>query len=211
MSHAMRHASIFVAIIVVVAVAASTVFMTHSTPSEQPCAGHQLLSKRRPEASCQIRAPQIVEAPDKVQRAVIYPADVSLDTTPDMESRVVIRALDGVTVNSKDYSSARGQNGYYVYRAAWSPDAQFFAFSMVSSGGHSPWSYPIAIYSRKHDRFAGFSDLNGGKPTLSGEFGFTGPHILAATTWRQEGAINDKAPITVDLEAAFANLPPSQD
>jgi hypothetical protein len=146
-------------------------------------------------------------SPDKAMRAVIFPADISLDTTPDMESRVVIRKSSGDTVTSLDHSSPRGMNGYYVFRAKWSPDSQFFAYSLISSGGHSPWSFPMMVFGRKASAIAAFTDMIGGKPTLSGEFGFSGPHTLDATTWKQEGDLDNKLPITVDLEAAFAKLP----
>jgi hypothetical protein len=48
-----------------------------------------------------------------------------------------------------------------------------------------------------------------GNPTVSADFKFTGPHTLTATTWKQPGSPDDKVPITVDLEAAFAKLKPS--
>ena len=100
------------------------------------CSGHQLLSKPRPETSCQTLAPKIYASPDHALHAVVLPVDVSLYATPDMESRVVIRNTKGDTLTSKDYSSPRGANGYYVVNARWSPDSQFFVFSMSSSGGH---------------------------------------------------------------------------
>jgi hypothetical protein len=136
-------------------------------------------------------------------RALVLPSDISLDATPDMESRVVIRSSAGNTVTSRDYSSPRGANGYYVENGKWSPDSQFFVYSMTSSGGHSPWSFPIMVYSRKQKRIAPFSDMIGGSPTLSAEFKFSGPHTLVATTWKQTGALDDKVPISVDLDAAF--------
>ena len=183
--------------------------------ADAQCSGHQLLSKPRPEASCRSVMPEIFVSPDKTMRAVVLPADVSLDTTPDMESRVVIRSSDGDTLTSKDHSSPRGMNGYYVYRAKWSPDSQFFVYSLVSSGGHSPWQFPIMVYSRKANAIAKFSDMIDGKPTLSGDFNFAGPHTVTATTWKQPAApgdkvLSDKVPITVDLEEAFKKLPPSE-
>jgi hypothetical protein len=177
--------------------------------ADQPCSGHKLLSTPRPEGSCRNVAPEVFVSPDKTMRAVVVPVDVSLDTTPDMESRVVIRSIGGDTLASKDHSSPRGANGYYVYRAKWSPDSQYFVYSMVSSGGHSPWQFPTMVYGRKQDRIVGFSDMINGNPTVSGEFKFTGPHTLVATTWRQPGAPDDKVPITVDLEAAFGKLKPA--
>jgi hypothetical protein len=174
------------------------------------CTGHELLSTPRPEASCQHVSPEIFESPDKAMRVLVFPADVSLNTTPDMESRVVIRSSAGDTLTSKDYSSPRGTNGYYVYRGKWSPDSQFFVYSMVSSGGHSPWSFPIMVYSRKSNLVAKFSDMIDGNPTLSGEFTFLGTHTVSATTWKRAGSLDDTIPITVDLQEAFEKLPSEQ-
>jgi hypothetical protein len=125
-----------------------------------------------------------------------------------LESRVVIRSRAGDTLTSKDHSSPRGANGYYVYGAKWSPDSQFFVYSLTSSGGHSPWSFPMMVFGRKSSRIAPLSDMIGGKPTLAGEFSFSGPHTLAATTWREPGAPDEKVPITVDLQEAFEKLAP---
>jgi hypothetical protein len=192
---------------------AAALLSTLATDSfaQAPCSGHQLLPKPRPETSCRNVAPQIYVSPDKALRALVLPVDVSLYATPDMESRVVIRNPKGDTLTSKDYSSPRGANGYYVLQAKWSPDSQFFVFSMSSSGGHSPWSFPMMVYGRQKNAFAKFSDMIDGRPTVSGDFSFSGPHTLVASSWKQPGAFDDKVPVTVDLEAAFQKLPPSAD
>lgn len=124
---------------------------------------------------------------------------------------MVIRTSKGDTLTSKDYSSPRGTNGYYVFNAKWSPDSQFFVYSMSSSGGHSPWSFPMMVYSRQKNRIAGFSDMINGEPTVSGDFHFAGPHTVVASTWKRPGSLDDKVAVTVDLEEAFAKLPPSAD
>ena len=130
-----------------------------------PCTGHKLLRAPRAELSCSNVKPQVYPSPDGTLRAVEYPVDISLNATPDMESRVVIRTSNSDTLISKDYSSPRGANGYYVVNAKWSPDSQFFVYSMSSSGGHSPWSFPMMVYSRQKNRIAGFSDMiHGGRP-----------------------------------------------
>jgi hypothetical protein len=173
------------------------------------CSGHKLLPHPRPEGSCLKVVQQVYRSPDKALRATVLPGDVSLYATPDMESRVVIRTSKGDTLTSKDYASPRGANGYYVLTAKWSPDSQFFVFSMASSGGHSPWSFPTMVYSRQQNRIANFSDMIDGKPTLAANFSFSGPHTLIATTWKQSGALDDEIAVTVDLEAAFGKLPPA--
>jgi hypothetical protein len=177
--------------------------------AQVPCSGHKLLPTPRPESSCGNVKPKIYPSPDGTLRALVFPVDISLHATPDMESRVVIRTSKGETLTSKDYSSPRGTNGYYVVSAKWSPDSQFFVFSMMSSGGHSPWSYPTMVYSRQKNRIAKFSDMIDGRPTVSGDFSFSGPHTLVASTWKQPGALDDKVAVTVDLEQAFEKLPAS--
>jgi hypothetical protein len=177
--------------------------------AEVVCSGHKLLSSPRPESSCSSLKPRIYPSPDGALRALVLPVDVSLDATPDMESRVVIRTSNGDTVTSKDYLSPRGTNGYYVVNAKWSPDSQFFVYSMSSSGGHSPWSFPMMVCSGEKKRIVPFSDMIDGKPTLSADFHFDGAHRLVAETWKAPGSLDDKVPVTVDLEDAFGKLPAS--
>jgi hypothetical protein len=179
--------------------------------AEVVCSGHKLLPMSRPESSCSNVKPMIYASPDGALRALVLAVDVSLYATPDMESRVVIRTSKGDTVTSKDYSSPRGTNGYYVVNAKWSPDSQFFVYSMASSGGHSPWSFPMMVYSRQKKRIVEFSDMIEGKPMISAGFHFVGPHTLVATTWKAPGALDDKVPVTVDLQDAFGKLPESSD
>jgi hypothetical protein len=193
-----------------VLVTASVALVPVDVSADVVCGGHELLSMPRPEGSCPNVSPEIFVSPDKALRALVFPADVSLDTTPDMESRVVMRSSAGATLTSKDHSSPRGMNGYYVYRGKWSPDSQFFVYSLVSSGGHSPWSFPMMVYGRQKNTIAKLSDMINDYPTLSGEFTFLGPHTVSATTWKQPGSLDDKVPITVDLEAAFKKLAPTE-
>lgn len=68
-----------------------------------------------------------------------------------------------------------------------------------------PWSFPMMVFGRKKNQLAAFSDLIQGNPTVSADFRFTGPHTLVASTWKQPGSPEDKVPVTVDLEDAFAN------
>jgi hypothetical protein len=179
------------------------------------CTGHQLLQAPRPELSCRDLNLEIYPSPDGKLRTVVYPADISLDATPDLESRVVIRSTDGQTLTSKDYSSPRGFNGYYVVNAKWSPDSKFFVYSMASSGGHSPWQFPMGVYGRsavhgsEKDRIVGMGELINGNPTTSADFKFTGPHTIVVTTWKQPGSPEEKVSVTIDLQEAFDKLSPS--
>jgi hypothetical protein len=177
-----------------------------SAQGNAPCGGHQMLDKPRAEASCLTIKPEVYPSPDQALRAVIFPVDVDLHVTPDMESRVVIRGPDAKLLTSRDYSSPRGANGYYVVRAKWSPDSQFFVWSMASSGGHSPWSFPTWVYSREKNLIHGFSDLIGGNPTVSEDFSFSAPHSVTAMTWEKAGS-DKHVPVVVDLAEAMKKAP----
>src|SRR4051794_14641802 len=168
----------------------AVLILTSALPAfgQVKCTGQELLSKPRPDTSCTDVKPVIHPSPDKALRASVMAVDVSLYATPDMESRVVIRNTKGDTLTSKDFSSPRGMNGYYVVNAKWSPDSKFFVFSLSSSGGHSPWSFPIWVYGQKRNFFASVSTMIQGKPTVSPDFTFTAPHTLVAKTWKQEGS-----------------------
>src|SRR5262249_27988106 len=181
------------------------------TSAEVVCRGHKLLPIPRPQSSCSNVKPRIYPLADGVLRALAFPVAVSLYATPAMDGRVAIRMSKADTLSAKHYSSPRGTNAYYVVDAKWSPDSQFFVYSTSSSGGHSPWSFPMMVYSRQHNRIAGFSDMIKGEPTVSGDFHFTGPHTVVASTWKRPGSLDDKVAVTVDLEEAFAKLAPSAD
>ena len=117
----------------VVGVSSAPVFSAEAL-ADDSCTGHELLSIPRSASSCLTVSPQIYASPDATLSALIFPVDVDLHATPDMESRIVIRTSDGKLLTSKDYSSPRGANGYYVVGAKWSPDSQVFVYSMSSSG-----------------------------------------------------------------------------
>jgi hypothetical protein len=175
---------------------------------QDECRGHQLLPAPRAEGSCLTLRPQVFPSPDQSLRAVVFPVDVELHATPDMESRVVIRANDAKLLTSKDYSSPRGANGYYVVHAKWSPDSAFFVYSMSSSGGHSPWSFPTWVYSRQKNVIVSLNQMIGGNPTVSDDFNFSGPHSVTVSTWEKAGSDKQMA-IVVDLEDAIKKIAPA--
>jgi hypothetical protein len=187
-------------------IALACLSLSAAAAAENQCEGHNPLATPRAEGSCPTIKAKVYPSPDGKLRAVVLPAEISLDATPDMESRVVIRSSEGATINSANYSSPRGANGYYVDHAQWSPDSQFFAYNLVSSGGHSPWSHPTKIYGVQKNHFADLSEMIGGEPIVSEKFSYSGQHVLNASTWKQQGAIDEPKPVSVDLADAFAKL-----
>jgi len=74
-------------------------------------------------------------------RAVVLPAGKP-GTPSHSESRIEIftAALDKKC--SLDFSSDDGQHGYAVAEAAWTPNGNYFVFSLKSSGGYASWHTP---------------------------------------------------------------------
>src|SRR5690606_36868212 len=103
--------------------------------------------------------------------------------TPTHESRIELRtARDGVLL-TKSFASPDGEQGRVVKRAAWTPDAQFFVFSTLSSGGHSPWHHTTYFYSWRANKLSRLDDFTGAVTTP--HFTLRAPDLL--TTRRQEG------------------------
>jgi hypothetical protein len=75
-----------------------------------------------------------------------------IDVNKAHESRLEIRSSAGKLLLVQDHSSIDMEHGQVVCKAAWTPDAEFFVFSMSNIGGHSPLGRPTSFYSRKQDR-----------------------------------------------------------
>src|SRR5271169_863298 len=123
-----------IVLIQLVAVGSAAPMLAAAAVAADSCSGHQLLPVPRSASSCLTVSPQVYASPDAALSALIFPADPDSHDTPDMESRVVIQTRDGKLLVAKDYSSPGGANGYYVVGAKWSPDSQFFVYSMSSAG-----------------------------------------------------------------------------
>ena len=91
----------------ILSISAAATLPPASAVAELACSGHQLLRNPRPQSSCSNVKPAIYASPDGALRVLVFPVDVSLYATPDMESRIVIRTAKGDTLTSKDYSSKR--------------------------------------------------------------------------------------------------------
>ena len=74
------------------------------------------------------------------------------------ESRVELHSASGELLAKKDYFSPDGEHGFGLTKAAWTPDSQFFVYSLESSGGHQSWHSPVWFYSRSRDRIFSLDD-----------------------------------------------------
>jgi hypothetical protein len=53
------------------------------------------------------------------------------------------------------------EHGQAILKAAWTPDGEFFVFSMQNTGGHSVMARPTWFYSRKQNRLFDLDDTVG--------------------------------------------------
>jgi hypothetical protein len=77
------------------------------------------------------------------------------------EARVEIRNSKGKQLLTQDYSSPDMERGQGLQKAAWTPDGEFFVFSMENTGGHSPMGRPTFFYSRRQNRIYDLDDAIG--------------------------------------------------
>ena len=145
-------------------------------------------------------------SPDREMRAVIV-ADDPQPHRRSAESRVLIYRGDGHLANVVDYSSPDGNHGFGVVKAAWTPDSQFFVYSMTSSGGHQSWKSPTYFYSRKTNKTQGIEETLG-KPVLSPNFTVSAPSTVTVATWRKP-PLNTAREITEDLRLANVSFNPA--
>jgi hypothetical protein len=94
------------------------------------------------------------------------------------ESKIEILSKDGKRIWIVKYTSSDGEHGFGVVKAAWTPDSQYFVYSLASSGGHEPGRSPIFFYDRKVERVRSFDEEVG--VVLNPDFSLSTPDFLEA-------------------------------
>ena len=144
-------------------------------------------------------APRTVEkytSPDHTIVAVVISTQVP-DAT--RESRIEIRLKSGKLLVGKNYHSEDGEHGYGVTKAEWTPDSQFFVYSLESSGGHQSWHSPVQFFSRGHDNI---HSLDGAlsDAVMNPDFSISAPDKVKVELWFS------KKVLTVSLSSLKKNI-----
>jgi hypothetical protein len=74
------------------------------------------------------------------------------------------------------YTSADGEHGFGVVKAAWTPDSQYFVYSLASSGGHQAWRSPTFFYDRRNERVRSFDEEVG--VVIDAKFSLSPPDVV---------------------------------
>jgi len=126
-------------------------------------------------------------------RAVVLAAGKA-GTPSRNESRIEIFTAKGDKVCSLDFSSDDGEHGYAVAKAAWTPDGNYYVYSLESSGGHAPCHTPTQFISANPIREICLLDSFLDNPGITTpDFKLTAPDLV---TTRVYGAKSD---VTVSL------------
>jgi hypothetical protein len=136
-------------------------------------------------------------SPDGSAHVVIVPVSKEKGRS-DYESRIEFRARHGKVDCALEYSSDDNEHGFGVVKAEWTPDSQYFVFSLTSSGGHQAWHAPTQFLSLKDGMVRTLDDYFVAEIT-GAEF-----HIVAPNTVRTHIWEGKPIPVSIKLEA----LPP---
>jgi len=130
-------------------------------------------------ASSHPQTPQHYVSPDKSVIAVITPGGPKKS-----ESEVELRSSTGKVLFHKDYTSSDGTHGYGVVQATWTPNSQFFIYSMEDSGGRAAWHSPTWFFSRKLNRTLSLDNALNDSVSFP-NFKLVPPDEITVTLWGQ--------------------------
>jgi hypothetical protein len=137
-------------------------------------------------------------APDGGVRVVIVP--VSKETgRSEYESRIEFKSRDAKIACALDYSSEDNEHGFGIVKAEWTPDSQYFVFSLTSSGGHQPWHAPTQFLSRQDGTVRSLDDYFAAAGISKTDFRLIAPNTVETEVWEDKSV-----PVSVKL----AVLPP---
>lgn len=106
------------------------------------------------------------------------------EATP--ESVVAFYSPENQKMCSVNFSSEDREHGYGVVKAAWTPDQEYFVFSMTSSGGHQAWHSPTVFFSLR-DAMIRSLDSYTKRPISTGGFILKSSNTVLTEVWHAEG------------------------
>jgi hypothetical protein len=135
-------------------------------------------------------------APDGGMRVMVVPVSKEAGRS-EYESRIEFKSIDGKIACAIDYSSEDSEHGFGVVKAEWTPDSQYFVFSLTSSGGHQAWHAPTQFLSRKDGKIRTLDDYTEGTGISNADFRLIAPNTIKTEVWKNQKAV----PVTLTLDA----------
>src|ERR1700676_896190 len=102
------------------------------------------------------------------------------------ESRIEFKSTDGKIACAIDYSSEDSEHGFGVVKADWTPDSQYFVFSLTSSGGHQAWHAPTQFLNRKDRKIRTLDDYFAASGISTADFRLIAPNTIRTEVWNEK-------------------------
>jgi|SRR5690348_317476 hypothetical protein len=139
-------------------------------------------------------------SPDGTATVSVIP--VGKNGLEQSESLIEFRTAEGKLLCGLNYSSSDGEHGFGVVKAEWTPDSQYFVFSLTSSGGHQSWHAPTQFYSSKTGAIRTLDDYLDGAGITNPDFTLRAPNILDTAIWEDKDI-----PVSIRLESVLKRSP----
>jgi hypothetical protein len=115
------------------------------------------------------------------------------------ESRLEFYSPQHEMLCALDYSSEDHEHGFGIVNAAWTPDNNYFVFSLTSSGGHQSWHFPTHFYSTRDSKIYTLDDYIEGSGISQGDFTLKAPNEVLTSVRREE-----EVPVRLHLDKLVA-------
>ena len=154
-----------------------------------------LLAASQPNAEIAPTATEKYESPDHTAIALVISKKIP---TATRESRVEVWSESGRLIATTSYFSPDGEHGFGVNKALWTPDSQFFVYSLESSGGHQAWHTPVRFFDRKRKQTVSL-DAALNDPIMDPNFIVREPDHVTVQLW------SSKKQVTVSLSTLHSS------
>jgi hypothetical protein len=119
-------------------------------------------------------------------RVSVVPVGKPPEHPKDSESRIEFYSPQNEMLCALDYSSEDGEHGFGVVKAAWTPDNNYFVFSLTNSGGHQAWHAPTLFYNVRDNSIHSLDSYVDAAGISRGDFTLQAPNVVLTEVQREE-------------------------
>lgn len=99
------------------------------------------------------------------------------------ESKIEFYSSENQMLCTLDYFSEDGEHGFGVIKAEWTPDENYFVFSLTSSGGHQSWHSPTLFYKRQNNEIRSLDSYAKAAGISKADFELRPPNTIVTEIW----------------------------
>ena len=116
---------------------------------------------------------------------------VTSKTAPEAgyESKIEFYSPENQILCTVDYSSEDGEHGFAVVKAEWTPDDNYFVFSLASSGGHQAWHAPTIFYNNRNNEIRSLDSYTKAAGISKADFKLQHPNTVVTEIWQGKSVL----------------------